>query len=423
MTEHVNAVIHHDQISQSPSYGGVIALNDGRLMWGWGSGHADPVRPLMANFSEDGGATWTDPVELKQFDGEPVMGIMDINLLRLPSGALGLAQRSLYRAEQPGQPQRAGLSFHRSGDEGETWSQAIPINPPETDAVFTNDKSIVLKDGRVVVPFYASIGPTTAPVSKYRSQFGEEMSTAELGSLSYSSAYYSDDDGATWTRSFNETYVMLDHGIGGKYIMGEPELVELNDGRILMLGRTNLGVFFRCYSEDRAETWTEPVPTGLACPPTPCSVVQLPGTGDLLVVFNQVSRWEAMIGIYRHRLSTAVSKDNGETWEQHKNLESLDDVTYVKPDGLKPFFQGRFKQPIDRTRYHRAPGPLRFSYPSCTVVDDRVIITYGMSVFGDKSVIADTYGVDYDQLMEEMGLAPYDSGNKIRVMSPEWFYH
>ena len=40
-----------------------------------------------------------------------------------------------------------------------------------------------------------------------------------------------------------------------------------------------------------------------------------------------------MIGVYRHRLSTAVSKDDGETWEHHKNLESLDDVTYVEPDG------------------------------------------------------------------------------------------
>ena len=56
------------------------------------------------------------------------------------------------------------------------------------------------------------------------------------------------------------------------------------------------------------------------------------------------------------------------------------------------------------------------------MLDDKVIVIYGMSVFGDRSVLADTYGVDYDELMAQLGLAPHDVGNKIRVLSTDWFY-
>ncbi len=423
MTEYVNAVISHDQVSHSPSYGSVIALDDGRLMWASGSGSADPIRPLQAVHSVDGGATWVGPVDLKHADGSPVMGVMDVNLVRLASGALGLAHRSA----SPPAEERLGnytgrLSFHRSDDEGETWSQAVPISPPGTHAVFTNDKSIVLRDGRVVAPFYASIGPRLSPFDKFSAQYGEEFNNAARGVLAYGSAYYSDDDGETWTRSLNEAIVALDHGAQGRYSFGESAVVELDDGKLLMIGRTNLGTFYQCYSEDRAETWSEPVASGLACPPSPCSLIKLPGTGDLMVAFNQISSWETMAGLYRHRLSCAISRDEGKTWENHRNLESLDDVSYVEPEGPAPRLLGRHKQPADRGRYPRAPGPLRFSYPSATVVGDKVVITYGMSVFGDKSIITDTFGVDYDQLMEELGLAPYNNGNKVRVLSAEWFY-
>ncbi len=68
MKEYVNAVVTHDKVSHSPSYGSVIALNDGRLMWASGSGSGDPVRPLQAIYSSDQGATWSAPVELKHTD-------------------------------------------------------------------------------------------------------------------------------------------------------------------------------------------------------------------------------------------------------------------------------------------------------------------------------------------------------------------
>ncbi len=157
---------------------------------------------------------------------------MDVNLLRLRSAALGLAHRSSSPpAEERLGNYTGGLSFHRS-DDGETWSRPVPINLPGTQAVFTNDKSIVLRDGRIVVPFYASIGPRLFPFDKYSMQMGEEFNNAERGVMAYGSAYYSDDEGETWTRSLNEAHVTLDHGAQGRYSLGESAVAELDDGRI-----------------------------------------------------------------------------------------------------------------------------------------------------------------------------------------------
>ena len=42
--------------------------------------------------------------------------------------------------------------------------------------------------------------------------------------------------------------------------------------------------------------------------------------------------------------------------------------------------------------------------------------------FGDKTIITDTYGMDFDELMETLGLAPFERGNRVRVFSTDWLY-
>ena len=421
--EYVHSVIPYDTVSLSPSYGSVIPLRDGRILWAWGSGNAVSIQPFQANYSADEGATWTAPSPLQQTDGQPLLGVMDGNLLRLRSGALGLVQRCQSHPDENTGVLQAAICFHRSDDEGKTWSAPVPINPPDTQVFITNERALVLQDGRIVVPVYSGISPR--PLSenpKLTRRFGEDLGNADRGTLFYSYAYYSDDEGQTWARSANETFVVLEKGVDGSFSMGEPTAVELKDGRLLMFGRTNLGRFFQCFSPDRGETWTEPEPSDLACYPSPCNLKRLPTTGDLLAIWNQAYPWETMIGLYRHRLTCAISQDEGATWQHHKNLESLDDITYIEPQGVETVLIGSYKQPVDRQRYHRAPGPLRYNQPTCTFLGDKVIITYGMCVWGDKAVLEKTYQVDYDELMAQFGLAPHDRGNKVRVLATDWFY-
>ena len=108
------------------------------------------------------------------------------------------------------------------------------------------------------MPVYSEISSTPASQKpKASARFGHEFSNAASHMMFYSFVYYSDDEGRTWHRSRNETFVLLDKGVKGAYAMGEPTVIELKDGRLLMLGRTNMGRVFRSFSEDRGETWSE----------------------------------------------------------------------------------------------------------------------------------------------------------------------
>jgi hypothetical protein len=131
-----------------------------------------------------------------------------------------------------------------------------------------------------------------------------------------------------------------------------------------------------------------------------------PYDGRGLVIWNQTSSKEWQRYLTRHRLSCAISRDEGKTWENFKNLESLDDVTRVELSEIKryhadPQKYSTYHQPEDRKRYHKAPGALRVAYPTCTFLNDKVIITYG-------------YGCKYDPV----GYVAC----KIKVVPVKWFY-
>ena len=57
-------IVSLDKVRISPSYGSIIVLNDGRLMWVWGTGvNKDRPDPIYANYSDDSGRSWSAPVE------------------------------------------------------------------------------------------------------------------------------------------------------------------------------------------------------------------------------------------------------------------------------------------------------------------------------------------------------------------------
>jgi sialidase-1 len=118
----------------------------------------------------------------------------------------------------------------------------------------------------------------------------------------------------------------------------EPGVIELRDGRLLMMIRSDLGHIFRSYSSDAGAHWTAAEATSLDSPTAPSTIVRIPKTGDLLLIWNNhkpgVKHMED-----RFPLSTAISSDEGETW---KHTRALDDtpgftyaytsVTFPKPD-------------------------------------------------------------------------------------------
>jgi len=105
-------------------------------------------------------------------------------------------------------------------------------------------------------------------------------------------------------------------------------------------------------------------------------------TGELLLIWNQTARGEILKGLHRARLSCAVSKDEGNTWENFRNLESLDDETVIAPlpPDWREIIEQRedywYYQPSNTDRYHRAPGVLRICYPDVQFVGNEAVIVY-----------------------------------------------
>ena len=97
---------------------------------------------------------------------------------------------------------------------------------------------------------------------------------------------------------------------------------------------------------------------------------------------------------------------------------------------------GGINQPMDRTRYHRAPGPLRLDHSCCTFHDGKAYVSYGVNGLGDIDVIEKTYGLDPDEVARENGFQrdPHTYGtnnarskwwsgyNQFQAFPVEWFY-
>tara|TARA_B100000029_G_scaffold330060_1_gene322341 strand:- start:2160 stop:2996 length:837 start_codon:yes stop_codon:yes gene_type:complete len=128
------------------------------------------------------------------------------------------------------------------------------------------------------------------------------------------------DDGKTWRKSRGFIFGW-DHGKRlGCFPCDEPVVIELKDGRILMMCRTTIGQLYRVYSDDGGENWGPPEPSGLASAYAPCMIRRIPTTGDLVIIWNQASHEEIRNGYERNRLSIAISPDDGKTWTRGRTV-------------------------------------------------------------------------------------------------------
>ena len=123
--------------------------------------------------------------------------------------------------------------------------------------------ALQLTNGRLVLPI---------PYESKRSwsrRGGDFLDFTYVGSWSVTSVY-SDDNGETWQRSPDELVVETpDLGTWGA---DEPAAIQLKDGRVWMLIRTQRGRFFESYSNDGAR-WTTPEPTNLISSDSPAGLL------------------------------------------------------------------------------------------------------------------------------------------------------
>lgn len=285
------------------SEGDFIALKDGRILFvyshyfGDSGGDHDPAY-LAGRYSSDGGKTWTSE-DVKIVDQEGTMNVMSVSLLRLQSGEIAL----FYLKKNSERDCIPMVRFSR--DEAKTWSEPAPcITDKEGYFVLNNNRVIQLKNGRLLMA-----------VNLYNIAEGSTLNKGSLWS------YYSDDNGRTWKSG-------VEVPNPEKYLTQEPGVVELKNGDIMMLIRSNPG--FQCisYSKDKGHSWSPVVPSNIKSPVSPASIERIPSTGDLLLVWNNNGGDDPAIKGKRTPLTVAISKDEGKTWQKIKNVEDDPDGWY-----------------------------------------------------------------------------------------------
>ena len=141
--------------------------------------------------------------------------------------------------------------------------------------------------------------------------------------------YSSSDQGATWKPSN-----VLDLGGNGHHGGAtEATAVELKNGRLWKLIRTNLGVFWEAFSDDGVY-WREMGPTDIGASSAPGQLTRL-ASGRIMLLWNRPCpegtssyplsggdcEWsETPVSNHRGELSVAFTEDEGKTWSPARVL-------------------------------------------------------------------------------------------------------
>jgi sialidase-1 len=144
--------------------------------------------------------------------------------------------------------------------------------------------------------------------------------------------FFSDDDGRTWKRGSGVVECPKRGAM-------EPGLIQLNDGSVLQIIRTQTGDIWQSRSTDRGDTWTKAAKWTVSAPEAPSTLARMPDNGDFLVVYNPVANAGASMGGQRTPLAVAISHDEGKTWPNAKLVET--DLTTTYAYTSITFYQGR----------------------------------------------------------------------------------
>lgn len=277
--------------ADNPRYseGSVMVLRDNSLLYattefiGAGADHA--TARIVARSSADGGRTWGPQRVLQENIGR--QNSMSVTLRRLPPGADEAPLGMFFLVKNGPRDLKAWLRISR--DDARTFGEGILITAGDGYHVLNNDRLTLTRGGRLVCP--VSFSPDLEKDGHFRCK-----------------CFLSDDGGHSWFESPD----IIDQPKRGAM---EPEVVELADGRLLMIIRTQTGRIATSLSSDGGLHWSAPDALPVDSPESPATIRTVPATGDLLLVWNQSPN-------QRTPLTAAVSSDEGRTWRHVRQIET-----------------------------------------------------------------------------------------------------
>jgi sialidase-1 len=284
----------------------------------------DGYARISGAVSKDGGKTWSAP-RIHADDADARVNTMSPALARLKDGRLMLAYSWRSGGNHADNYGPCARRARFSSDEGATWSDPVRLTPDDgTYHTGCHDRAWVLPSGRILVQCHTN--SAGRPDGKYRDHKHVYLA-------------WSDDAGKTWKNS-NRVTEPIARGLN------EACLVPRRDGSLLMVLRSWRGHSYLSESKDEGATWSDPRPSGIIAPDAPTFLTRVPGTSDILMIwncnFNLRARHDLRLSatglhgartvavtshaISRCPLLCAISRDDGRTWGLPKVLE--DDINY-----------------------------------------------------------------------------------------------
>lgn len=311
--------------------GSVVERADGGLLLlytDFTGGGADESRAcIVRRVSSDKGNSWSEKKILFEPD-ENSLNFMSVSLLRLQDGRIACVFMDKKSKS------RTSLMWSLSEDEGDSWTQPVPLTGDEGYFVANNDRLVQLSDGTLLVPYAEHVGLDSDDVTK--GGFDPAWN-ATCG------IFYSMDGGPNWKKSsqsithtpdiftppayFDEAGLdtvsqeILTRKLG---FFQEPGIVELSNGKLLMVMRSAYGVYC-CISDGVEQPWRDcrMLPGFHVCT-SPQTIRKIPGTETLLMIYNDRGTvpWGTRNFHLRTPISLAASNDDGQSW---RKLGSLTD--------------------------------------------------------------------------------------------------
>jgi sialidase-1 len=216
-------------------------------------------------------------------------------LCSLPSGELLLICLRAHARDS------STMCLFRSKDMGKTFKEAGTVWDRSNGQWLQGGASslVQLSSGRLLLPFHGGDGDQWSQHNVVR-------------------CFLSDDEGHSWRLNNS----VIDLPMRGAM---EASVAELENGRLAMSLRSQLGAVFLSYSDDGGETWSLPQTSGLRAPESCTCLRRVPGSKGLVLFWNDSlydpgHEWRH----YGERcpLSAALSCDGGRTWRKLSDIDT-----------------------------------------------------------------------------------------------------
>jgi hypothetical protein len=267
---------------------------------------------LMSISSLNNGITWEEPKAEFSLPGEAYYANA---VVRDKMGELHCIFHIFGDGENGYNGRHLDLYYCGTKNKGTIWSKPEKIY----DGYVGSIRSFIqLKNGRLLVVFARAVP------SRYQKPGPGETDHGWNEIISM----YSDDLGETWLTSENGINIPVESSQVTRYGGVEPSVIELNDGRVWMLIRTNKGCLYESSSDNSGKTWLSPEPTNFISSDSPAALLRL-NDGRIIIIWSCNQRWNddrSYANGGREVLHAAISGDEGRSWKGYREV-------LVSPEG------------------------------------------------------------------------------------------